>query len=562
MSKGNLYKTLSIFSFMPLPLPWFDNQIDPLLPTDIKPLLYLYDQYQTYDLVEWSFLTPNWGNNLFPFDFLNYKVFLEVSTILVERFTPWDYEWAEHYSTKIFNFIYNYTGTDYDLISGYNYITGLFYDFTSGYQWQGEFFNEPRENYINNEQVTLNIPATEQEEVIIITWLEYDDLDLNSSQINSKLKAILTKRYKKFTTSNVSKNIVFSLSLVALCSVVISSSTTELALNIKQQLNIQKGILYDNLDSILDSLELKLTTAFPRLFKVIDRVTYNYEIEVRYESKLHPTVDTYIVGGGQYDNYIVPEILSKARFTYRERPNYYRSACLLYANNNYWQNGTIYNDLGKIPKFYINTLLPEDYQPPYPSHDLIYIETPSFLPVMSEPKASVKVPGASFSYRPSEPDQELSFAFIGKPYAHSFGSLLKTTSGEKHYLYKLIPVWHYANEYNVYGSSYNLYKYFCILTHIGDGNISVETGSLSIVGHVDAPTTPESLSQTAESVMETFRYFDYYAIDVVVDYHYFDSDNNFINSDPTHILISNEKAIELIDNYLYQSSVLGEFDNA
>lgn len=571
MSKGNLFKTLNTFSFMPLPLPWFDNQIDPLLPTDIKPLLYLYDQYQTYDLVEWSQLTTNWGNNLFPFDFLNYSPNEYVYTILVERFTPWNYEWAEHYSTKIFNFIYDYTGTDYDTASSWiqpipgginsvfsgNYITGKFYDSTSGYQWQGDSFYSRREDYISNEQVILNIPATQQEQVIIITWLEYDYLDMASNEVNSSLRAILVKRYKKIFSSTQSPfNVSLSFTSIALCSTVVSSSDNNIASNIKQQLSSQRGILYENIDDILSELRTRLAATFPRLFKVIDTVKYSYSFEVRCEGGAQGASYENLIGGNYYENYFMPSIYRQASFTYRERPTYYRSACLLYANNNYWQNGVIYNDLGKNPNFYINPLLSQEYQPLYPHHDLIYIENVNFPEEMStQVWCPAKIPGYISFGGHQQPDQDVGFLFVGQPFAFTYGSLLKTTSGEKHLVYQIESSWNSSNNVDPLSgaySFYDVYKYYVVLTHHGDGAISSQGGSVEKIGTNSHPSNGE-----------IFTYFDSQHIDVTINYHYFDNDSNSGNSTTSYrIALSDEEAIRLIDEYLYESSVIGEFDHA
>ena len=43
---------------MPRSLPWFNNNIDSLLPNgnnySIQPYLYKWDDYQTYDIVTWD----------------------------------------------------------------------------------------------------------------------------------------------------------------------------------------------------------------------------------------------------------------------------------------------------------------------------------------------------------------------------------------------------------------------------------------------------------------------------------------------------------------------------
>jgi hypothetical protein len=114
---------------MPLPLSFFNNNIDPILPSIIKPELYQYDEYQTYDLV----YIPNIRKELETqvknyFGFTNETIFFCWASIvtrgrcLIERFTPFDFNWGREYSSKLYNLFKNYAGTNHnDYLLGENH---------------------------------------------------------------------------------------------------------------------------------------------------------------------------------------------------------------------------------------------------------------------------------------------------------------------------------------------------------------------------------------------------------------------------------------------------------
>lgn len=332
MSKGNLYKTLSIFSFMPLPLPWFDNQIDPLLPTDIKPLLYLYDQYQTYDLIKWERIASFWQYSvILPFDFFSLA---SSGIVLIERFTPWSYAWCDDYSTKLYSFIEQYCGTDY-------YLSAIFsnpFFITSPYLSpiyigrEDEAVNIPKTNYLNSEILTFTIPITaEQEEIFVLTWLA-DNEENNSVRC-------FNKQYKLFYSSTTrSKQAEVNLKGFLLCSLVISSSNINLVDSIKSQLTSQ-GLLYEKLDLILLELENVIASSFPQMYKVVN----DYTFTINKASLDYEQAKVFYDYGQQVDYHSMTLI---------DKPNYYKPACLLYANNNFWDNGEMHSDLGESPIYY------------------------------------------------------------------------------------------------------------------------------------------------------------------------------------------------------------------
>jgi hypothetical protein len=106
---------------MPLPLPWFNNNVDPLLPDGstfpLKSYLYKYDEYQTYDILIWDKVS-DYIDIIFPSNFaiqsLKNAVFNTPDNyILFDRFTPDNHPWCDDYSSKIFDLVKRYSGTDY-----------------------------------------------------------------------------------------------------------------------------------------------------------------------------------------------------------------------------------------------------------------------------------------------------------------------------------------------------------------------------------------------------------------------------------------------------------------
>lgn len=82
---------------MPRPVPWFEG-VDPLLPSEIKPALYRFDEYQTYDLI--LFMAS--GRKPFPdLTQINRSPFLLVTgSCLVDRFVPYHAEWADQFAPR------------------------------------------------------------------------------------------------------------------------------------------------------------------------------------------------------------------------------------------------------------------------------------------------------------------------------------------------------------------------------------------------------------------------------------------------------------------------------
>lgn len=339
--------------------------MDKLIPETKKPLLYLYDPYQTYDLIEWGKITSYWSNVKSAhslFEFFDLKDYFKQNHIfLIDRFTPWGYKWCDEYSTKIYHFINYFTGTDY-YESNLPEICGCAFPFSN----RGIPINYDSlidsSKYLNRdkEYIPFEIPANKDSESVIITWLEYDNIDLNSSALNQELEAILVKRYKAFysDSKNVIKGRIY-IGNIAPCSIVVSSSNDNLKSSVEQYFTKQKGLLYSNLDGILAEITQSIEKAIPYLFDILNSLSYSIDLNIKMEGSLIGGTGKFPYYRSDFNNggYGMP---ATTQSTFRKRPEYYRNACLLYANNDYWKNGQQHNDLGKKPTFYKKRIILEN----------------------------------------------------------------------------------------------------------------------------------------------------------------------------------------------------------
>jgi hypothetical protein len=311
---------------MPFPLPWFDNKPDPLLPQpqNIKPYLYSLDDYQTYDLL--VFVLPKYLSYPF-FHSLKLPLFLttEHSTpsflkpILIERFTPWDYPWAEDYSTKFFNLLTPYAYSCLRVLD----IEEPTLEFREA--------NKTTFNYSSNLTID-DFPYklefsfdSKRDDVIVITWLE---LTIETNEI--------IKRYKIINLGQGENNlkIIFPNQVLSF-SIVISGSEQIKDFESKLE-ELHPSWLYKNLNSFINEINGYFSNLSGGFFQNFNKQKAKWikymSINIRDDSP-HKTRIINLIAGLETTNGHVS---------------------LLYANNNYWKNQiniNIDSDLGK-PIFY------------------------------------------------------------------------------------------------------------------------------------------------------------------------------------------------------------------
>lgn len=310
---------------MPFPLPWFKNKVDPLLPQpqNIKPFLYAWDDYQTYDVlwfipVDWFFYetffgavytylpVPNFrwikrypppgGVQVSHFEDFVIPVNRPFGFTLFDRFTPWNYAWAEGYSTKLFYFIKQYCfpffGIWADSIQP-NFVVPNF-----------DSRKSPRFKYAPNlshpQSLSLTIKI-EEAQTIVLTWLEHQ----HHGSFLGESYCETTKKYRSFNLQKGENTIKLGFSdFFCACSMVVLGEKDVAEIE-KEIDKINQGILYKNLDKLLEEIENYFTYAYKNVRQGFSSVPY---------------------------------------------PNEYYYATLIYANNNYWGNPInieLDKDLGK-----------------------------------------------------------------------------------------------------------------------------------------------------------------------------------------------------------------------
>jgi hypothetical protein len=324
---------------MPFPVAWFKG-VDPFLPylQNIKPFLYAWDEYQTYDAL-WAGCFPLEQYKWFYWS-LNYHLPLpniedtllgerwvlplnkpDSRLILIERFTPWDYPWAEGYSTELFKLLkrisfdiipYQGGGTiPYFFIPTYYSIPFEIYkDYDRSKLLVSQFL--PSFVYTYPQKFTFSF-SLEKAQTIVLTWLEMTTVGLYTGYAREVLK-----RYKIFKLDSGKRTITLRFNLLFCAGSLVVSGTGEVQ-KIERAIEIKEpGVLYKNLFLILKDIE-----------------------------------DEFFV---KQFNFYRPKILGDTILY-----DWFYYAALTYANNNHWGNRIgvgIDKDLGK--PIYFNATISDD----------------------------------------------------------------------------------------------------------------------------------------------------------------------------------------------------------
>lgn len=375
---------------MPLTLPYFSNQVDPVLPVDLIPALYEHDEYQTYDVIlhedvalalEFFFLFVNRKIRI-PF-FTNYNGY---GHFLVERFTPFEYPWCQSYSAQWFEFIKKYCNTVGD---DTNYVNGLYfvrYTDPTSFSYQpsvtcnihpedyGNRFSNGYEAPFDELPPFLQIvaPGTAEAETIVVTYLRHLSGAKVEQEFNKTYLRIVTTEQEQIinlvlTKSYVDDGITYTESAVGF-SFVVSSSNATLKENVAAQLAAQSySFLASNFQSFLTYLDFIISVEAPRILLTLE----SYEVNARYIRGVTVTGNPSLV---------IDSLDYKLNFRTRN-PEYYFAA-LIFANNNYWSNGIVVSqNLGKTINYqaeykYVGgkeKYLPESLQNDFSYYDTLFV---------------------------------------------------------------------------------------------------------------------------------------------------------------------------------------------
>ena len=283
----------------------------------IKPVLYLFDNDQTYDLLRFQNVDGSISGLISDLGF-------EINGInLIDCFSPSGSAWADQWTTKFINALWKLSRTH--LL--YNAeINGQAYGF------------EPK--FKSNRVSSLGYPeqpetvdlVVKKGNAVTITWLYKDDDDYPESLPSCNTWTKAARSYQA-TSEDLTVTLPCGDWLFNSC-VINGNGSLNVATNIKQIL------LYEYLDRTLAKINssIALTNC-----EVLTGITAKIDtaVQILQGSRAYP-----FYGQLQY-NPVLTNFISFSAPTFQQVPDNYFFCGLVKANNNAWNNGRIGNDIGK-----------------------------------------------------------------------------------------------------------------------------------------------------------------------------------------------------------------------
>lgn len=337
---------------------------------------------------------------------------------------------------------------------------------------------------------------------------------------------------------------------------------------------------------MLAELRTSIESLFPRLFFIAKTLDYILTASIDYTAPYREDVLTTAKNYSYQLNY--------TNASFETRPNFYRSTCLLYANNNWWDNGNLYNDLGKIPSFYADTapvavgnhlfdriacfLMVPYYDSDavsssyYPLVDSSYhlIETitnpaPPADPTnnyfssffcSSDTEITLKIdPGLGIVGNAAFPETSdgqcyPNYWFNSFPHRFSFPCITSTISGSKYFLFGAGCTCQGINP-----RDYAHYKVNCVATLLAGGSFSISDPAFSFLGRHEYYRFPSNSRPTEPSSF--FNYTDSQTFTGTITYHHYLDDAAWSSQSfllGRYTKLTDSEAIALMDTHKYPAS--------
>ena len=283
----------------------------------IKPVLYLFDNDQTYDLLRFQNVDGSISGLISDLGF-------EINGInLIDCFSPSSSAWADQWTTKFINALWKLSRTH--LL--YNAeINGQAYGF------------EPK--FKSNRVSSLGYPeqpdtvdlVVKKGNAVTITWLYKDDDDYPESLPNCNTWTKAARSYQA-TSEDLTVTLPCGDWLFNSC-VINGNGSLNVATNIKQILLYK--YLDRNLAKINSSIALTNCEVLTGITAKVDTA-----VQIFQGSRAYPFY------GSLQRNPVLTNFISFSAPTFQQVPDNYFFCGLVKANNNAWNNGRIGNDIGK-----------------------------------------------------------------------------------------------------------------------------------------------------------------------------------------------------------------------
>ncbi|GAC1456951.1 MAG: hypothetical protein NVS2B14_00390 [Chamaesiphon sp.] len=375
---------------MPQPISWLNNQIDSDLPKvgaspELKPLLYTWDEYQTYDLVHIALVSNVVAQiayqylpvGLLPYRFTQaldpYAFDQEVNiTSLFDRFRPYHFDWCNGYSLAFYNFFKKYSGTNFYGHSLAGYSADMFNPITSNSSTLGLLDTirntiytstvNPVFNYLSTQATTIGTTAINESLPLIypgvypvITDYTYasDRITINLPS-NRTQDVIITYYFKELDQLTVDRtyirkttnetDLVILLENFVNCSMVVTAEPSVKTAIETQLDNLSKKFLYKHLPELLGKLDDFISATYPDIFNVLDHLNFKYNFNFSFDTA-SANANSSMVPDPNDISFAQPKptttIDTITRQCLKPKPDWYSYGCLLYANNNFWHDPII-----------------------------------------------------------------------------------------------------------------------------------------------------------------------------------------------------------------------------
>ena len=321
----------------------------------IKLPLYPVDPFQASDLIVYSQLHPNirnWLGNIEPN--IHYPI-PQLTTspsgvlILFQRYSAYKYPFANHYSTKLYYLLKNFTNTT--RYTQY-YFTGYKTDGSLNYGTAS--LGEPIPPLPFEDTLLLNLPDSPQGKTEFITISFYVNVPKETTQGIQPTKKLIdnpcyeTNLGKEFALVNFKfpckkQQVTLDTSRLLIASLVVDGYNASAV-----RAQIPDHYLYNYLDGFLEDLYDSIDEAFPLRHLLLKRMDYEIKNEIDIEMQQNREVQR------------KPPKDVDAHYYYTEQPvfdslpSWYHFTSLIYANNPALPPEEIHQDLGNKVKLRIS----------------------------------------------------------------------------------------------------------------------------------------------------------------------------------------------------------------
>lgn len=365
------------------------------LDIEFKPSIAQFDWDQTYDVMGFPYIFSSAENLM---KSLNLPVVGGGFALLIDRFTPFLYPWADEYSTKYYNFLKKFNFTPLNSIGQRIIRKNLTQEILAvipPFNYDGDIYDKNAEYLIDlekgkycltflvshpfsltmgtdlvNPSFLRNLGAYVVHQATVLFFVTSDrQINLNKI-INSKVKddyllyTLKTAQNGREIDTDLENatNIVSNTDSMFCVNSLVLSKYSEEKKWVKQTLQLPIYMAYDTIDDYFGQIETKLEQYFSDIYSEYNTIDDGTGLPVVYPLGQYPsnltknTKPKLLQANNNLNNLPInyQYYESDYQVTLSEFPQHYKDYCYLhYANNNKWKTGEIKADLGFNHRYHV-----------------------------------------------------------------------------------------------------------------------------------------------------------------------------------------------------------------